>query len=284
MEKATRFPKILAHRGDLESGPENTQTALEGAAEKGADGVEIDIRMTKDGKIVLFHDEGISRVAPAFSGMFRSDRIADLSWEELSQVRLPFAGHLLRPFPPGGYQDENECYLPQNMTGEGDERKEEILLFEDFLVWLTKQRNGFLAEVEYKASGMMEEAARLLEKYNAAERCIIFSGERDKNREIQQWCKKNGKPEGLRLGANIRFLTVETRKEMEDYDLWEAGLNARTFGEEEIRWLSDRGTAVFSNLGDTPDWWEQMTGSGTAAFKTNCTGPYRKWRLKRYGI
>ncbi|MCI6886739.1 MAG: glycerophosphodiester phosphodiesterase family protein [Lachnospiraceae bacterium] len=274
-----RRSRILAHRGDMESGPENTRTALNGAVEKGADGVEIDIRMTKDGQIVVFHDEELSRVAEC-----PGSRIKDLTWSDIQKITLPFAGHLLRPFPEGGYQDERECFLPENMTGEGDLRVEKILLFDEFLDWLMDQDPGFLAEVEYKAEGMMDEVIRLLKVHGAEKRCILFSGEIEHNREIQDWCRKNGKPEGLRLGANIRFLNSETMKEIEQYDLWEAGLNAWAFGEDEVKYLNDRGIAVFSNLGDTPAWWERMSQLNVTAFKTNCPGPYRTWYREKYGI
>lgn len=283
MEGQEKRPKVLAHRGDMESGPENTLTALNGAVKKGADGVEIDIRMTKDGKIVVFHDEEIGRMAPDFPGSLKSGKIRELTWDELKQVSLPFEGHLLGAFPEGGYKDERECFLPENLVGEGDTRKEQILLFDEFLDWLTSQKTGFIAEVEYKAEGMMDEVMRLIEAHKAAGRCILFSGETELNREIQEWCRKNGKPDGLRLGANIRYLCRETMNEIRDYDLWEVGLNAWAFQQHEAEYLNSKGITVFSNLGDTPSWWERMTNLHVAAFKTNCPGPYREWRMGRYG-
>ena len=284
MTEKMKLPEILAHRGDLESGPENTLTALNGAAVKGADGVEIDIRMTKDGRIVVFHDEDLGRMAPEFQDGFCRSRIADLAWEDLEKVALPFAGHLFRPFPEGGYRDERECFLPENQIGEGDPRTEKILTFDDFLAWLMCQKKEFLAEIEYKAGGMMDEVIRLIEKHGAADRCILFSGETGLNREIQSWCKVNGKPVGLRLGANIRFVCRETIQEIKEYDLWEVGLNAWAFVEDEVRYLNSRGIQVFSNLGVTPSWWQRMTDLQAAAFKTNCTGPYRAWRMEKYGV
>ena len=60
----------------------------------------------------------------------------------------------------------------------------------------------------------------------------------------------------------------------------EVGLNAGSFGSEEVEYLHRKGIRVFSNLGDTPDWWEALDRLGVDGFKTNCLGQYRKWRQK----
>jgi len=49
-------PLVLAHRGARRRAPENTLEALAVARELGADGVEIDVRRTRDGVLVLHHD------------------------------------------------------------------------------------------------------------------------------------------------------------------------------------------------------------------------------------
>ena len=63
MTEERKYPKIIAHRGDLTRGIENTMDALNGALDC-ADGVEIDIRMTNDHKIIVFNDDSIRRLAP----------------------------------------------------------------------------------------------------------------------------------------------------------------------------------------------------------------------------
>lgn len=47
-------PCPIAHRGCMEAGPENSLTAFEEAAALGAGGVEMDVRRTRDGKLVVF--------------------------------------------------------------------------------------------------------------------------------------------------------------------------------------------------------------------------------------
>lgn len=54
--------KIWAHRGCSQKYPENTLLALEKAAKlKGLTGVELDIQLTKDGELVVIHDERVDR-------------------------------------------------------------------------------------------------------------------------------------------------------------------------------------------------------------------------------
>lgn len=48
-----------AHRGASNYAPENTTVAFQKAIELGANGIELDLQQTKDGKIVIFHDEKI---------------------------------------------------------------------------------------------------------------------------------------------------------------------------------------------------------------------------------
>ena len=55
--------KIFAHRGASAYAPENTMEAFELAAKQGADGIELDVHVTKDGEVVVTHDEKIDRVS-----------------------------------------------------------------------------------------------------------------------------------------------------------------------------------------------------------------------------
>jgi glycerophosphoryl diester phosphodiesterase len=55
--------KIWGHRGAYHFAPENTLKSFELAAEMGADGVELDIQLTRDGEIVVIHDETVDRTS-----------------------------------------------------------------------------------------------------------------------------------------------------------------------------------------------------------------------------
>ena len=58
-----RVPLIIAHRGDLSTAPENTLPAFQRAWAAGADGVELDVRATRDGQLVVFHDRTLERTS-----------------------------------------------------------------------------------------------------------------------------------------------------------------------------------------------------------------------------
>ena len=72
--------KIYAHRGFSYKYPEATRAAYQGAIEVGADGFECDVRLTKDGIAVCFHDRDTNRIA----GVRRS--VASLTLEELRGI------------------------------------------------------------------------------------------------------------------------------------------------------------------------------------------------------
>lgn len=50
---------VIAHRGGADLWPENTLAAFEGAIDAGADGAELDVHLTRDGEVVVFHDEAL---------------------------------------------------------------------------------------------------------------------------------------------------------------------------------------------------------------------------------
>ena len=55
--------ETAAHRGNVDGFPENTMPAFESAYEIGVDMIELDLRMTKDGEIVVIHDATVDRTS-----------------------------------------------------------------------------------------------------------------------------------------------------------------------------------------------------------------------------
>ena len=53
--------KIIAHRGSSGTHPENTMEAFDEAEKVGVDGIELDVQLSKDGFIVVIHDETVNR-------------------------------------------------------------------------------------------------------------------------------------------------------------------------------------------------------------------------------
>lgn len=69
--------KIIGHRGGAAGYPENTLIAFRKAVELGADGVEFDVQLTKDGEVVVIHDEFIDRTMNG-SGLVKDHTLEDL--------------------------------------------------------------------------------------------------------------------------------------------------------------------------------------------------------------
>ena len=79
---AVSAPRMAAHRGATSAAPENTLAAIRRAFDAGADGVEVDLRLSADGVPVLVHDEDTGRVA----GVPR--RVAEQTAAELAALDL----------------------------------------------------------------------------------------------------------------------------------------------------------------------------------------------------
>src|SRR5262249_27028360 len=55
-------PLVLGHRGARHAAPENTLRAFELALAEGADGIELDVRLDGDGRVIVLHDRTLERV------------------------------------------------------------------------------------------------------------------------------------------------------------------------------------------------------------------------------
>lgn len=73
-------PLILAHRGASEYAPENTLAAMKEAMKRGADGVEFDVCMSKDGIPVIIHDDTVDRTTNGQGNVwdFTAQQLAEL--------------------------------------------------------------------------------------------------------------------------------------------------------------------------------------------------------------
>ena len=81
-------PLVFAHRGGAALAPENTLAAFEHGVALGADGIELDVRASRDGRIVVHHDQTLDRTT-ALRGPVAArtvDELARAGVPELSQV------------------------------------------------------------------------------------------------------------------------------------------------------------------------------------------------------
>ncbi|WDQ17113.1 glycerophosphodiester phosphodiesterase [Rhodopirellula sp. P2] len=77
---ARSVQRISAHRGSSHDRPENTIAAIQRAMEAGATAVELDVRTSRDGKLVIMHDAKVDRTTNG------SGRVNDLTWDELTAL------------------------------------------------------------------------------------------------------------------------------------------------------------------------------------------------------
>ncbi|MDD3217625.1 MAG: glycerophosphodiester phosphodiesterase [Lachnospiraceae bacterium] len=83
--------QIWAHRGASGYAPENTLPAFELAEKQGADGIELDVQLTKDGEVVVIHDEKIDRVC-AKKGLVKDYTLQELKEFSFHNHMAEYAG------------------------------------------------------------------------------------------------------------------------------------------------------------------------------------------------
>lgn len=89
------IPLIYAHRGASGDAPENTMAAFRLAVGQGAHGIELDIQLTSDGRLVCIHDETLDRTTTG-SGL-----VAGQTYEKLKRydASYTFPGYYGEPVP-----------------------------------------------------------------------------------------------------------------------------------------------------------------------------------------
>ncbi|MFJ1458976.1 glycerophosphodiester phosphodiesterase [Nocardia wallacei] len=86
MSRDSRAPFVVAHRGASGTRPEHTLAAYELALQEGADGVECDVRLTRDGHLVCVHDRTVDRTSSG-TGL-----VSEMSLDELRELDFGAGG------------------------------------------------------------------------------------------------------------------------------------------------------------------------------------------------
>ena len=146
--------KILlgAHRGDRLHCPENTMAAFRAAVEMGCDAIETDVRMTKDGHLILIHDRDVERTTNG------KGFVDEMTLEEI------------RALDAGGWKDPK-------FAGEPIPTVEEFLEYvseTDLLInWELKEYPRDFGEE--RAYATVDALVELIDKYGMASRSIMNS-------------------------------------------------------------------------------------------------------------
>ncbi|MFT8323480.1 MAG: glycerophosphodiester phosphodiesterase [Bacillus sp. (in: firmicutes)] len=137
---------VFAHRGYSAQFPENTMMSFQEAEKAYTDGIELDIQMTKDGELVIIHDEKVDRTTNG------SGYVQDFLFKDIRTL--------------------NAAYKYK-----GRMTNVQIPALEEFFEWM--QHTNLTCNIEFKNNrlsyaGMEEKAIALVRRYGLADR-IIFS-------------------------------------------------------------------------------------------------------------
>jgi glycerophosphoryl diester phosphodiesterase len=85
-------PLVFAHRGGGALAPENTMAAFDNGLALGADGIELDVRLSCDGVVVIHHDRTLDRTTPL------KGAVAARTADELSRAGIPTLASVLAAY------------------------------------------------------------------------------------------------------------------------------------------------------------------------------------------
>ncbi len=142
-----RKPLIIAHRGASGHRPENTLSSFQYALEMQVDGIELDVHMSKDGHLIVCHDETVDRTTNG------KGFIKDLTLKEIKELD---AGSWFHP----DYANEGIPTLQEVL---------ELLENKDILINI-ELKNG---PIFYR--GLEKETIELLKKYQLHNQAILSS-------------------------------------------------------------------------------------------------------------
>ena len=86
------IPLVFAHRGDSLHAPENTMAGFEAAIRQGADAIELDAKLTRDGQVVVLHDQTVDRTTDGTGDVAQLDLAALRELDAGSSFSADFQG------------------------------------------------------------------------------------------------------------------------------------------------------------------------------------------------
>lgn len=190
-------PLVMGHRGDPTSAAENTIASIASAVELGVDVVEIDIRMTKDDNLVLFHDETMKRL----TGIDKP--IEAMDSKEIQQIRL----------------DSLPSHDEQNNAGNADTYRIPFL-DEIFTVF---PRTKFNIDIKSVAPIAPEIVADLIAQYEKENEVIVASFHSEQISRFREICPSvitsahPGEVYRFLFGSKLRLLSLLVRNP--EYDV-----------------------------------------------------------------
>lgn len=181
-----------AHRGASEYAPENTLSSFYLGMIQGANGIETDVNRTKDGVLVLFHDDTLDRVSDGVG------KISDYTFEELRNVKI-YGNSTI------GFYDR-------------------IVTLREFLEKFSQYDIRFA--IELKEEGVEEDTLNMINEFGILDKTTFTSFKYDYISKIKELNSK------ARVGWLISEVTNETIKKLLDIGGEEIAPKAENITEE----------------------------------------------------
>ena len=241
MGTGVAMPKteVWAHRGasgwDRQYAPENTMPAFRKAVEMGADGIELDVQLTKDGEIVICHDERIDRTSRG------KGWLKDFTLSELKQIDFG------KPHVEYGFVE-----IPT------------LKEFLEFAKPLDIKVNIELKTGVIYYDGLEEKTARMVKDFNIEERVIYSSFNHYSLKKL-----KHIFPDvqiGLLMGDNY----VDVPKDVEFFGACAVHPPEFVMTKDYVEKCHSHHIKVHTWTVDNPDRMRQLVSIGVDAFITDC--------------
>ena len=203
--------KIYAHRGYSGRYPENTMLAFRKAAETGCEGIELDVQLTKDGQLVVIHDERIDRTTDGHGF------VKDYSLEELRKFNAAAVWNGKYGFEP-------------------------IPSFEEYCQWAKEQ--DLLTNIELKTGvyyyeEIEKKVVEMVKKYNLEDKVLFSSFNHSSLTELRKLMPER------KCGALVEHVGLGNAGyycSKFDFQCYHPGWEGLT--EEEVKGCRDRGIEV----------------------------------------
>ena len=172
---------VIAHRGFSAIAPENTLISFQKAIEIGADMIEFDVSLSKDGIPVVIHDKTLNRTTNS------KGKVEDFTLEELKSF------------------DAGSWYKP-SFTGEKIPTLEEVILLAKGKIMLNIEIKKHSVKRKIKINGLEHKIVNLLEKHGMIDEVLISSFSKMAIQRIKEFNPEIPVAYLYRFGINLRLI------------------------------------------------------------------------------
>ena len=237
----------IAHRGDSGAYPENTILAISKAFENSADIIEMDVQITKDQNLVLFHDRDMMRITN------ESKQIADFTLNELKQKDMGIWK---------GKQFEG-IYIAR---------------FRDILTQIPSKAS-FIVEVKPQKIHLEDNfnlERLILEELDDVGRNLGNGYISVRSEESFEWITSNSSKYPVALMQKKRGID-EYHKILKAYGIKIAQIRWRNYSQTDINELKSIGCKIMAFYGDEQKEWDQLIDFGVDGIFTNYPSNLHKY-------